>query len=65
MSQVPHPFVSQSMDALSELSNEERAKVWFIHFNHTNPLLNAESDESKFVRSEGFNVAVEGVRLPL
>ena len=65
MSQVPHPFVSESMDALSELSNEERAKVWFIHFNHTNPLLNAESDESKFVRSEGYNVAAEGVRLPL
>lgn len=65
MSQIPHPFVSESMDALSELSNEERAKVWFIHFNHTNPLLNAESDESKFVRAEGFNVAAEGVRLPL
>lgn len=65
MSQVPHPFVSESMRALSDLSNEDRAKVWFIHFNHTNPLLNAESDESKFVRSQGFNVAAEGVRLPL
>ena len=65
MSQIPHPFVSESMNALSELSSEERAKVWFIHFNHTNPLLNAESDESRFVRSQGFNVAAEGVRLPL
>ncbi|MFT4816331.1 MAG: pyrroloquinoline quinone biosynthesis protein B [Pseudohongiellaceae bacterium] len=65
MSQVPHPFVAESMSALSELSSEERSKVWFIHFNHTNPLLNAESDESRFVRSQGFNVAAEGVRLPL
>lgn len=65
MSQVPHPLVSESMEALRELSNAERGKVWFIHFNHTNPLLNAESDESKFVRAEGYNVAVEGVRLPL
>ena len=65
MSQIPHPFVSESMNALSELSSEERAKVWFIHFNHTNPLLNAESDESRFVRSQGFNIAAEGVRLPL
>lgn len=65
MSQVPHPFVSESMEALSGLSNEERAKVWFIHFNHTNPLLNAESEQSEFVRSEGFNIATEGVRLPL
>ena len=65
MSQIPHPFVSESMNALSELSSEERAKVWFIHFNHTNPLLNAESEESRFVRSQGFNLAAEGVRLPL
>lgn len=65
MSQIPHPLVTESMDVLSELSTEDRAKVWFIHFNHTNPLLNAESDESKFVRSEGFNIAAEGVRLPL
>ena len=65
MSQIPHPFVSESMSALSELSSEERAKVWFIHFNHTNPLLNAESEESRFVRSQGFNLAAEGVRLPL
>jgi pyrroloquinoline quinone biosynthesis protein B len=65
MSHIPHPFVSESMGALSELSSEERAKVWFIHFNHTNPLLNAESEESKFVRSQGYNVAAEDVRLPL
>ena len=65
MSQVPHPLVTESMNALSELSSDERAKIWFIHFNHTNPLLNALSEESKFVRSEGYNVAVEGVRLPL
>lgn len=65
MSQVPHPLVSESMEALKELSIEERGKVWFIHFNHTNPLLNVESDESKFVRAEGYNVAAEGVRLPL
>lgn len=65
MSQVPHPLVSESMEALRELSMEERGKVWFIHFNHTNPLLNAESDESKFVRAAGYNIATEGVRLPL
>jgi pyrroloquinoline quinone biosynthesis protein B len=65
MSQVPHPLVTQSMNALSELSSDERAKIWFIHFNHTNPLLNVDSEESKFVRSQGYNVAAEGVRLAL
>jgi pyrroloquinoline quinone biosynthesis protein B len=65
MSKVPHPFVVESMALFKELPARERNKVWFIHMNHTNPLLNPESDESKLVRSKGFNIAVEGVRLDL
>jgi len=65
MSKIPHPFVTESMDLLGELPAKERAKVWFIHMNHTNPLLNPESEESKLVQSRGFNIAVEGLRLTL
>ncbi len=65
MSQIPHPFVSESMEALDGLSMEDRDKVWFIHFNHTNPLLDAASEESVYVRARGFNIAAEGVSLPL
>ena len=65
MSKVPHPFVTESMELLEDLVVEERNKVWFIHMNHTNPLLNTQSKESKSVQSKGFNVAVEGIRLIL
>ncbi len=65
MSQIPHPFVSESMEELRGLTPDDRKKVWFIHFNHSNPLLRLESEESQFVISEGFNIAVEGIRLPL
>jgi pyrroloquinoline quinone biosynthesis protein B len=65
MSKIPHPFVVETMAALESLSSEERDKVWFIHLNHTNPLLNADSDESELVESKGFNIAVEGIRLML
>jgi pyrroloquinoline quinone biosynthesis protein B len=65
MSKIPHPFVVESMETLATLPVTERNKVWFIHLNHTNPLLNAESQESKLVRSKGFNIAVEGIRLGL
>ncbi len=65
MSQIPHPFVAESMTVLQTLTEAERAKIWFIHFNHTNPLLNRESEESRYVISQGFNIAAEGVRLPL
>jgi len=65
MSKIPHPLVTDSMDLLGDLNLKERAKVWFIHMNHTNPLLNDQSREAKQVRAKGFNIAVEGVKLPL
>lgn len=65
MSKIPHPFVVESMKALQHLPIEQRNKIWFIHMNHTNPLLNTHSKESELVRSKGFNIAIEGTRLPL
>ncbi len=65
MSKIPHPFVVESMKALQHLPIEQRNKVWFIHMNHSNPLLNTKSTESELVQSKGFNIAIEGVRLPL
>lgn len=65
MSKVPHPLVTETIQTLSGLSLQERNKVWFIHMNHTNPLLNSNSEETNHVKSKGFNIAVEGVRLPL
>ncbi len=65
MSQIPHPFVSESMALFDGLSDEDKSKVWFIHFNHTNPLLNSESEESRYVREQGYNIAREKIRLPL
>ncbi|MEQ1645661.1 MAG: MBL fold metallo-hydrolase, partial [Pyrinomonadaceae bacterium] len=36
MSEVPHPFVTETMELLKGLSAADRAKVYFIHFNHSN-----------------------------
>jgi hypothetical protein len=33
--------------------------------NHTNPLLNLNSEQAKLVRDRGFNIATAGLRLPL
>lgn len=65
MSQIPHPFVSESMALFDHLTPENKAKVWFIHFNHTNPLLDPSSEATEFVKSQGYNVATEGDRLAL
>jgi len=65
MSEIPHPFVVESMALFDSLSEEEKNKVWFIHMNHSNPLLDADSAAYETVTGAGFNVAGEGMRFPL
>ena len=60
MSEIPHPFVEESMDLFSQLSEKDKQKVHFIHFNHTNPLLIEGSAAQKEVFEKGFNLAKEG-----
>ncbi len=60
MSEIPHPFVSESMNLFSTLDDNDKKKIHFIHFNHTNPLLLKNSKEQKEVRKLGFKIAEEG-----
>jgi len=60
MSEIPHPFVEESMELFSILSDADKQKVHFIHFNHTNPLLTEGSTAQKEVLKKGFNLAKEG-----
>ena len=57
ISEIPHPFIVETMDLFKNLPLKEKAKVFFIHLNHTNPLLNSESEQYKKVIKNGFNVA--------
>jgi pyrroloquinoline quinone biosynthesis protein B len=56
MSEIPHPFIQESMEKFQDLSVEEKSRVHFIHFNHTNPVLR-DTPEKQQVLDEGFNVA--------
>ena len=60
ISEVPHPFVTETMSLLKDLPQAERSKVWFIHFNHTNPLAQSSRKELAEVAALGFGVATEG-----
>ena len=46
-------------------TDEDKAKVYFIHFNHSNPLLNHKSNQYKMVIGSGFNIAQVGQVLAL
>jgi pyrroloquinoline quinone biosynthesis protein B len=62
MAEIPHPFVVETVGLLSHLPAEERHKVVFVHFNHTNPLLDPDGEEAAAVRAAGFRVARRGDR---
>jgi len=65
ISEIPHPFVIESMELFDSLNEKEKNKIYFIHLNHTNPLLDKQSYQYKYVISKGYNVAEEGMNLKL
>ena len=62
MSGFPHPFISHSMARFADLPATEKAKVRFIHFNHTNPVRFPDSPARQQVLDAGFGLADEGER---
>ncbi len=65
ISKIPHPFIAESMKRFASLPKAERNKVRFLHFNHTNPVLNTQSRQAESVRAACHHLAVEGERFEL
>ena len=65
ISEIPHPLVTETMNLLIGLNKENRNKVYFIHMNHTNMMLDPNSELSKLITSKGFNIARLGQKLYL
>lgn len=65
MSMIPHPFISESITRFDKLEEEQKKKIHFIHFNHTNPLLNSTSAESIEFSKTDYQLAFEGQVLTL
>ena len=64
MSQILHPFIEESMNTFAGLSEADKKKVMFIHFNHTNPILR-DTKEYQEVIDAGYQVAREGMAIEL
>lgn len=65
MSEIPHPFVVESMKLFSDLSKQDKNKVYFIHFNHTNPCFDQHSKAAESVLSAGYHFAMQGMMFDL
>lgn len=57
ISEIPHPFVTETMGLLENEAKKQKAKIKFIHLNHTNPLLDSFSLESNTLIKNGFSIA--------
>jgi pyrroloquinoline quinone biosynthesis protein B len=58
--EIPHPMITESIALLEALPERQRAKVHFIHLNHSNPALAKKSPERGAIKAAGMNVAEEG-----
>lgn len=60
MSEVPHPFVEESVALMQELAPKDRNKVYFIHLNHSNPARNPSDKKRQETEAQGFHFAAFG-----
>lgn len=65
ISEIPHPFVIESMNRFALMPLKEKQKIHSIHFNHTNPLLNINSEASQQIFKAGFKIAKKGLEFTL
>ena len=65
MSEIPHSFVLETIDIFMDEDLGTKNKIHFIHFNHTNPLLNQKINLRDSILKLGFNFAKFGDKYDL
>lgn len=61
MKEILHPLVTETMAIFDKALPPERDKIYFIHLNHTNPLLWDKAAKARILR-KGYHVAEQGKR---
>ena len=65
MREIPHPSIEETLQLFSNQPLAERKKIYFIHINHTNPILTNKNGIRDMVESLGFNIAERGLKFKL
>jgi pyrroloquinoline quinone biosynthesis protein B len=58
---VAHPLVPDTLERFGDM----RGQLVLTHLNHTNPLLDAKSQESQWVAAQGVKIAAQGMTFQL
>ncbi|MHB0754642.1 MBL fold metallo-hydrolase [Polaribacter sp. M15] len=66
MTEVPHPFIQETIALFKNESLATKNKVVFIHFNHTNPVIQKSSSTERVkIEKLGFQFAEEGMQIEI
>ena len=65
MRERPHPSIEETLQLFSNQPVAERNKIYFIHINHTNPILTNKNGIRDLVEGLGFNIAQRGLKFKL
>ena len=60
VSEVPHPFIEETINLFQSETLATKNKIIFIHFNHTNPTIEKQSIARKTIEKLGYRFASEG-----
>ncbi len=62
---IGHPLIVDTVERLKDRVAAGQLQVFFTHFNHSNPLLDADGSLRSELESAGFGVLDDGMELPL
>lgn len=59
INEIPHPLMIETMTRFEKESDQVKAKIHFIHFNHSNPVLHNSAILNEIL-VKGYHLAVQG-----
>ena len=62
---IGHPLVVDTIERLQERVTAGTLRVFFTHFNHSNPVLDADGEHRRQVEAAGFELLDDGLELAL
>jgi pyrroloquinoline quinone biosynthesis protein B len=65
MTEIPHPFIVETMKRFETAPATQRERIRFIHLNRTNPAAFADSPERQTLEHARFRVATHLEIVPL
>eukprot|EP01095_Lingulamoeba_sp_RSL-Kostka_P012491 TRINITY_DN4979_c0_g11_i1.p1 TRINITY_DN4979_c0_g11~~TRINITY_DN4979_c0_g11_i1.p1 ORF type:complete len:342 (-),score=93.16 TRINITY_DN4979_c0_g11_i1:187-1212(-) len=60
--EIPHPFIRDSIEMFtsSNIKTDDN-RIIFTHFNHSNPVVDIDSDQHQYILNNGFEAAYDGM----